>query len=124
MWLVVSVGLFAWTHPPAAAVCRAHRTEAELLCPEALYTHTTLTGYTNLASYTALSCINVPSWYYSPCLIIVLSPSWLCLQVLAAVSLGFLQDSVWLITTLCLASLHEKLCDTAPLYQGQVFMGG
>lgn len=64
MWVVVSVGLFALTHPPAAAVCRARTTEAEVVCPEAVYTHMTLTGYTNLALFKTLFCsdLNVPPW--------------------------------------------------------------
>lgn len=49
MWVVVSVGLFAWTHPPAAAVCGARSAEAEVLC-----THMTLTGYTSSALYTTV----------------------------------------------------------------------
>lgn len=52
-------GSFGWTHPPATAVCRAHRTEAEVVCPEAVYTHMTLTGYINLALY-----VTVLQWPY------------------------------------------------------------
>lgn len=112
---------------PQQQLC-AGRTEQRLRwCVPKLCIHTWRWQDTQPRPCIWLFCseLNVPAWYYSSYLnIIILLLATCCvysfsLQMCLHASLSGLAhyNFVFCIT-------HAKLCDTAPLYQGQVWMGG